>query len=667
MNKRKIASMRSKILWILLPTILVMIMAMAGINIYSMRNVVLKYSESLIVKETHSNAQEVEAWFNDVIRNLEESVSILEASHTLMGDTETISFLKNTMKEENHYPDGIYLVDENNHLWDGSGWIPEEGYILTDTDWYKEGVTSEDFTFGAPYVDEMTGEMIVTAGSKLKYGNNLVASADIHLADIVGSLAQFDILCDGDLYIIDPKSGIIVAHPNRDYIGKVVSDLGNSFLDNIWSKIQKQGVNDPELFTDNGIEYNVDMDQIRGTGWYMVSCIENDKILRDLRTTQFTSVGIAIAFVTLFIFVVSVTIGTFIGPLRKLSSAIEIISQGDFTLEMDKPRGGREIVRASDALASYIKNMRIMITDMTAMADVLHKTAADTNINALNLRTVSEHQSSEMEEMQDVLGQFAKTVSELADNATSLAGAVDVANKNGKRVFKRIRETVEGSEVGYKEMQEVQEKMQESVVVSRELSEVVNEIEEYMDKINSITNAISSIASQTNLLSLNASIEAARAGEAGKGFAVVAQEIGKLAEDSGRSAKEICSLLGNITGKMERMTERTRLSTENIEVSSGLVENSLNTFAKINEDIKKTDQLFSRIVEEIQEVDQVATNMAALSEEQSASAEKVVNATDDLTEKAIGLTKETVMVDESTGIVLRAANKMEEYMGHFKI
>ncbi len=66
-------------------------------------------------------------------------------------------------------------------------------------------------------------------------------------------------------------------------------------------------------------------------------------------------------------------------------------------------------------------------------------------------------------------------------------------------------------------------------------------------------NTIQGNASMSNILALNASIEAARAGEAGKGFAVVAGEMGKLAQVSGNSAKEISESLKEITEAVRKV------------------------------------------------------------------------------------------------------------------
>ena len=79
------------------------------------------------------------------------------------------------------------------------------------------------------------------------------------------------------------------------------------------------------------------------------------------------------------------------------------------------------------------------------------------------------------------------------------------------------------------------------------------------EKVGEFVEAVSRIARQTNLLALNAAIEAARAGEQGKGFAVVAEEVRKLAEESGRAAKEVAITIAtvreNIATAVQSMTE----------------------------------------------------------------------------------------------------------------
>ena len=80
---------------------------------------------------------------------------------------------------------------------------------------------------------------------------------------------------------------------------------------------------------------------------------------------------------------------------------------------------------------------------------------------------------------------------------------------------------------------------------------------EIVKEIDNMAEAIGQIANQTNLLSLNASIEAASAGEAGKGFSVVAEEIRKLAEQSGQTAKEIKNNIVQVRSVIENFISNT--------------------------------------------------------------------------------------------------------------
>jgi methyl-accepting chemotaxis protein len=81
-------------------------------------------------------------------------------------------------------------------------------------------------------------------------------------------------------------------------------------------------------------------------------------------------------------------------------------------------------------------------------------------------------------------------------------------------------------------------------------------------EISEKTKVINDIVFQTKLLSFNASVEAARAGDEGKGFAVVAEEVGNLANMSGKSALEITTLVNASIEQVKKILSTTSQSVE---------------------------------------------------------------------------------------------------------
>jgi methyl-accepting chemotaxis protein len=158
------------------------------------------------------------------------------------------------------------------------------------------------------------------------------------------------------------------------------------------------------------------------------------------------------------------------------------------------------------------------------------------------------------------------------------------------------------------------------------------EIDTASRKINEIISVIDGIAFQTNILALNAAVEAARAGEQGRGFAVVASEVRSLAQRSAGAAREIKTLIG--------------ASSERVETGARLVGEAGKSMQDIVEGVQRVTHIISEITlaaeqeslgitqvsSAVTQLDQMTQQNAALVEQSAAAAESLKSQSHTLTE-----------------------------------
>lgn len=174
-------------------------------------------------------------------------------------------------------------------------------------------------------------------------------------------------------------------------------------------------------------------------------------------------------------------------------------------------RIGRRLFHSVDAMSSSLKNSQ-------ETGQTLFRASQD-------LEDASSRQSSAIQESMSALAEMASMISQTATNAK-------LSQESTQEVSER---TVGG--------RQIMTRMSESMVAIEQANASLQEISKSIESISQKTNVINDIVFKTQLLSFNASIEAARAGQYGKGFAVVAEEVGNLAQMSGKAAREIEALI----------------------------------------------------------------------------------------------------------------------------
>lgn len=662
-----IKSIKLKLILVIIPLVIIATFIMLSITYKRSREIIMEYADQLVQSLTISNTHEIENWSQDIISGLNQVKNTLD--NIQLSDDELMEYLKTTMNKNESYKSGVYIGLSDNRLVEPSGWIPDADYVVTERDWYIEGLKNEEkFNFGEAYQDKNTGEYIVSATAKLRSVENVegVASADVSLKTISEMVSSKSILNTGKLFLVDSSNNKIIAIGDDSMINTSFTMENPNELIQTIAKTVNVNENSVKELTSNGISYSVCVQAINNTPWKLIGYVSHEEVLSSLNDLQKIVIELFIVAVILIIILIERVVHFIIKPVKELNHTIKSITEGDFTVEV-KVQGNDEIATMSSSMQRFIETMHNTIQEVGKMSESLDHQAKNSSRVALELYDSAETQSNAMTELNQTVDELAMAVSEVAENATELSIVVTEASQDGKEASIKMKDTVAISEKGKADMGQVSMAMTNLNDSIEQLIKSVEEVDESSEKINNIVLLIGEIANQTNLLSLNAAIEAARAGEAGKGFAVVASEIRKLAETSQESVNNITELTSNIASLVNNTIQKTQESADNIKQSIDLVGTAENTFGDIYNTVNETNNIVQKMMEKVTKVDEVATSVAAITEEQSAAAEEILATSENLSNHAKKVTENSHTVDEDAAKLLETAENLNTSMKMFKI
>ena len=317
-----------------------------------------------------------------------------------------------------------------------------------------------------------------------------------------------------------------------------------------------------------------------------------------IRTLIITAVILGIA---LLFFTDRYLVAMMVKPLGRIRQQFQQIAQGDLSHPIED--FGRNCVgQLVPLLCAMQDSLREAVSTIRSGSDNIWRGATEISTGNNDLSSRTEEQAAALEETAASMEQLTATVKLNAENAREASQLADTATETagkGSTLVSEVVETMDGIAASSKQIAE-------------------------------ITSVINSIAFQTNILALNAAVEAARAGEQGRGFAVVAGEVRNLASRSAGAAKEIETLIGKSSRRVDqgaRLVKETGLTMEAILRGATEVTVIMKQIASASEEQNKG---ISQVSVAITQMDSVTQQNAALVEQVSAAAVALERQTEEL-------------------------------------
>lgn len=615
-------------------------------------------NEMLHEQQVEYYAAVIDSWLQENTRDVDAACSYFETLRAV--DDASIRAYMEQLTKNNDNAGDINVGFGNKQFIDGTGWYPDADWDCTGRPWYTDAVAAGgEKYFGEPYIDAVTGNMVISVSKSFKMASGMegVVNMDLMLSTLFDTMNEIIDSQDGSYGFLTNSSGIILMHPNSEFLAD--GEIQHSTSD-VLNGEYEVGIETGMAIQDyDGISKYVKSSDISSNNWKEVLVIPASSYNDSINQISLVLVIVTILAVLITAVVVVFYAGSITKPISRIQKQIDHLQELNLKdIEVANIRQKDELGKMNRAVLDLQKTLSSIIQQMDGSTATL-STQFD-NLNG-SVSSLIKNNTIVKQTINEIFSAIEEEAEQVQDANISLSDFAEEINKivtNAETMNHSASKTMDHSLSGVKSIELLSNQIGKTREIQDEAYQTVSHLEERSKTIDDISQTISDIAEQTSLLALNASIEAARAGEVGKGFAVVAEEIGKLAHATSKATTNITSIIteiqteiGVVSGQMFSMKDETvkcmdamdatrdvfeQINREITEVGSGI--HQLESAVEVlNNNKEKIVDQFSDISSETQELSASSQNIMVKVEDQNEEMLKIENAVQELSQVIVQL------------------------------